>query len=113
MSIKYFVQMVASGIAALQSHKHSLDDIRPDALIIRGIEPVDTIVSRTGPFLLVKLIKIYFFILQFMLTPSFVESILKKWSGVFEGQFIGGKGMQTQCNKCYIFFLFEGFPKIV
>ena len=108
MPIEDFMKTVTPRITALQGRKHSLNHICPDALIIRGIKPVNTIVTGPGPFLLVKLVKIYFFILQFMLTPSFVESILKKWSGVFEGQFIGGKGMQTQCKKCYIFFFFEG-----
>ena len=72
MPIKYLAQTVAAGVAALQSRKHSLDDIHPDALIIRGIEPVDATVTRPGPLLFVKLIEIYLFILQFMLVTSFV-----------------------------------------
>ena len=76
MTIKYLVKTVTPGIAALQSRKHSLNDISSDALIIRGIEPVDTIMSRPGPLLFVKLIEVYFFILQFMFVTSLVESIL-------------------------------------
>ena len=70
------MKTVTPRIAALQSRKHSLDDICPDALIIRGVEPVDTTVSRPGHFLFVKLVEIYLFILQFMLISSLVESIL-------------------------------------
>ena len=89
---------VSAGIAAIQSRKHSPNDICSDAFIIRGVEPVNTIVSGPGPFLFVKLIKIYFLILQFMLVSSFVKSILIKWGGILESQFIGGKSIQSLVN---------------
>ena len=76
MTIENLIKTVTPRIAAFQGRKHSLNDIRPDTFIIGGIEPVDTIVSRPGPFLFVKLTEIYLFILQFVLIPSFVKSIL-------------------------------------
>ena len=84
MAVKYFVQTVAPGVAALESRKHSLNDIRSDALIIRGIEPIDPIVSRPGPLLFVELVEVYLFILQFMLVPSLVKSILIKWGSILK-----------------------------
>ena len=55
MTIKDFIKTVPPGIAALQGCKHSLSYICPDMLIIWGIKPVNGIMSRPGPFLLVKL----------------------------------------------------------
>ena len=98
MPIKDLLKTVTPRIAALQGRKHSLNHIRPDALIVGGIEPVDTIVSRPGPLLLVKLIEVYFFILQLMLIPSFVKSFLIKWGGVIEGQFIRRQSIQSLVN---------------
>ena len=58
MTIEDFMKTVTPRITALQGRKHSLNHIRPDALIVGGIEPVDTIVSRPRPLLLVKLIEV-------------------------------------------------------
>ena len=58
MTIENLIKTVTPRIAAFQGRKHSLNDIRPDALIVGGIEPVDAIVSRPRPLLLVKLIEV-------------------------------------------------------